>query len=147
MSIASDPIEQDPRHAQCRVEVRVTRHHCGGGTGHRASVNDEQHRGTQLLCQFSGAADLIHRRATVKQPHHAFDNGDIRIGCGANKDRTIKLHPQHPPVEISRRAACGSPVMTRIDKVGPDLERLDPSASLAQGCQNRQRRRRFSDAA
>src|SRR5690349_4449210 len=108
----------------------VTRYHRCSGTNHGASVNYQQHGSTQLLRQFGRAADLVHRRATVKQPHHPFDNGDIRIGCGESEDRVITLRPEHPPVEIPRRAACGCSVMTRIDKVWPNLERLDSAVSL-----------------
>jgi hypothetical protein len=57
---------------------------------------------------------------------------DIRISRSTSKDRAVEIFPEHPPIEVARRAAGGRPMMTRIDKVRAGLKRLNRASLLTQ---------------
>ncbi len=70
--------------------------------------------------------------ASVEQPHHAFDHGDVAAVAAVPVQRSDQFVADQHRVEVAAGPARRQRVIARVDVVGADLERRDPMSRLPQ---------------
>ena len=106
----------------------------------RALRADDEHDGQpgerRKRCGRAGPA-----LAAVEEPHHAFDDDDVRPLPVPRESRTDRVRRHRPRIEIDRRPAARRFEELRIDVVRPALRRGDTKPALPEGCDQTERYR------
>ena len=147
MTRAADAVEHDTGELHPRRSVVAEAPHQGRqGAGLTRGLDHEHHRQIELGCHL-GRAALAAGTATVKQTHHAFNQG--QLGATAMPDKAA-LHPVGPAqqgVEIAAGATRQAAVQLGVEVVGPHLERLNGLAAARCRGDQHQAQQRFAAAA
>ena len=89
---------------------------CAKRARHGRGIDHGQHRHAKVPGQVGRAG------AAVKQPHHAFDEDQVRLDGGvAQSLRAVGL-TVHPQIELVHRRPAGQLVPVRVQKIRPALE-------------------------
>ena len=105
-------------------------------------IHDEEHGSIQNLCDGGGRTDTA--PATVVQPHHALDHGDICAAALTGKDLREPCLGHKPCIQIMPRTPACDAVIAEVDVVGADLKGLYGKASRPQCCKQSCRQRCLS---
>ena len=85
---------------------------------HRRCAQDAQHRNAQQPRNISRTG------LAIMQPHHAFDQDQVRLLRSAMQAFADILLPVDPQIELVHRPPAGQLVPVRIQKIRPALEHL-----------------------
>src|SRR5229473_1455002 len=131
MSLAAEPITEHPCHSELTIEFGKTAHNRGKRASYTRGIHHEHYRRIQPFCDFSGRTLLADGGGSVEQPHHPFNQGDIRVRTSAGEGAEHRLPPHHPAVKVVA-STSGSPDMVGwIKVIGSTFKDCDLKPSFA----------------
>ncbi len=131
--VRGDPVEDQPRHADLRVEAGEAVHDCRDRPGHRGAVHDQQHGRPQQLGHLSGRGQLARPGGAVEHAHDALDDRQVRAGGAVGEQRRDHARSRQERIEVAAGPPGGNSVVGRVDEVRTDLEARDPTPALREG--------------
>src|SRR5713101_1561770 len=132
MSLAAEPITEHPCHSELTIEFGKTAHNRGKRASYTRGIHHEHYRRIQPFCDFSGRTLLADGGGSVEQPHHPFNQGDIRVRTSAGKGAEHRLPPHHPAVKVVASTSSSPDMVGWIKVIGSTFKDRDLKPSLAQ---------------
>ena len=114
-----------PLSRSSRVEGVEPVHDGGGGAGHLADVQHQDHRGVDQGRDVGGRGEPLAADLAVEQPHHALDDGEVgRLGVAraVQQQRGDLVGPAQVRIQVAAGPAGGQGVVAGVDVVRADLE-------------------------
>ncbi len=132
MPLAGHAVGQHTRPGQAGTEMLQTEREGAKRARHGRGVDHRQHRQTKTLCEIGGAG------FPIEQPHHAFDDDQVRLAGRFMQPGPRIVLARHPQIDVVRGPTCGERQPVRIQEIGPALE--GPHAPTGARMQARQGR-------
>ena len=138
MAVAADPVEDNTRDADARIEVRKTEQDRCCRLRLPRDIEYEQNRQAKLQRKLRGRAvpDPSSTRA-IEQAHGRFDYQEISAGRCLMGDAVEERRPHGPAVEIEAGRAGRGGVEGRVYIVWAAFGRADAQATAAKGGEKR----------
>jgi hypothetical protein len=125
---AADPVADDARELERRVERGEAPRQRGDAARHPGGVADQHGRRGEPPGDLGGRALIAGRRHAIVEAHHALDQRDVGAARRAGERRGDRLATHHPAVEVVARGTGGARVVGRVQVVRAALEHGDPQA-------------------
>ena len=116
MAHGANPIGQYPGKRQVRLITRQPQGQRTKGLRHGGAINHTQDRHAKMPRQIGAG------RGAVKQPHHTFNQNQIRLTGGFPQQTTTFLGAHHPQVHLIHRRPAGALQDHGVEKVRTALE-------------------------
>ena len=145
--LATNAVEDGGGDIQGRIEAFEAQHRRRGAARLGGGVDDEDDRCAEPLGDLRGRSGVAAGVGAIEAAHDTLDDRDVGVRRVTRDGGHDGLATAHPTVEVVRGPAAGHRVQTRVDEVGPDLERLHDEPAAPERSQQPKRDRRLADAA